>query len=169
MASASIDGGARRDCKENRELPLGRADWPLDPVIGDRLSVVTRYSLFRDSMITWRNNSPSFHAGCPLRETAGTRPPESPRGVRMGRGATDGRHNGVIGMERKQMGLIVATTGVLTWSIALVALGEAAAIATLAPALGLTVQQIMHASRTDSASGPGHRAASLPDKEGKAP
>ncbi|WP_326707995.1 hypothetical protein OG758_48685 [Streptomyces sp. NBC_01474] len=72
-------------------------------------------------------------------------------------------------MERKQMGLIVATTGVLTWSIALVALGEAAAIATLAPALGLTVQQIMHASRTDSASGPGHRAASLPDKEGKAP
>ncbi|MFA3842141.1 hypothetical protein [Streptomyces aureus] len=72
-------------------------------------------------------------------------------------------------MERKQMGLIVATTGVLTWSIALVALGEAAAIATLAPALGLTVQQIMHASRTDSASGQGHRAAPLPDKEGKAP
>ncbi|MGW6755608.1 hypothetical protein [Streptomyces sp. NPDC055006] len=72
-------------------------------------------------------------------------------------------------MERKQMGLIVATAAVLAWSVALVALGEAAAIATLAPALGLTVQQIMHASRTDSASGPGRRGAPLPDKEGKAP
>ncbi|WP_326794030.1 hypothetical protein OHA79_52420 (plasmid) [Streptomyces sp. NBC_00841] len=72
-------------------------------------------------------------------------------------------------MERKQIGLIVATAAVLAWSVALVALGQVAAIATLAPALGLTVQQIMHASRTDSASVPGRRKVSLPDKEGNTP
>ncbi|WP_306318114.1 MULTISPECIES: hypothetical protein [unclassified Streptomyces] len=72
-------------------------------------------------------------------------------------------------MERKQLGLIAATAAVLTWSIVLVALGQQAAVATLAPVLGLTIQQIVQASRGDRARGRADAGVALQDKEGHAP
>ncbi|WP_327187461.1 hypothetical protein [Streptomyces sp. NBC_01334] len=39
----------------------------------------------------------------------------------------------------------------------------------LAPALGLTVRQIVHAARTQAAPASGHRVAAVPDKEDDAP
>ncbi|MGW3028287.1 hypothetical protein [Streptomyces sp. NPDC001221] len=66
-------------------------------------------------------------------------------------------------MGRKQILIVVATVRVFAWSLVMVVIGQAAAIATLAPALGVTVQQIVRAARaqTEPASGPG--------KEGGAP
>ncbi|MFI5658846.1 hypothetical protein [Streptomyces sp. NPDC051684] len=72
-------------------------------------------------------------------------------------------------MERKQLGVIAATAAVFVWSVAMVALGQVAMIATLAPALGLTVQQIMRAARTDRQGGPDRRQLPAADKEGHAP
>ncbi|MFJ8932071.1 MULTISPECIES: hypothetical protein [unclassified Streptomyces] len=51
----------------------------------------------------------------------------------------------------------------------MVALGQVAMIATLAPALGLTVQQIMRAARTDRQGGPDRHQLPAADKEGHAP
>nr|WP_170220548.1 hypothetical protein [Streptomyces avermitilis] len=51
----------------------------------------------------------------------------------------------------------------------MVAIGQVAAIATLAPALGLTVHQIALAARQQTAPASGHRVAAVPDKEGSAP
>ncbi|MEU3862738.1 hypothetical protein AB0F03_36450 [Streptomyces sp. NPDC028722] len=52
-------------------------------------------------------------------------------------------------MERKGIRLLIAfaTAIVFTWSVVMVAFGQVAAIAVLAPALGLTVQQIVRAAR----------------------
>lgn len=72
-------------------------------------------------------------------------------------------------MERKQLAVIAATAAVLVWSVAMVALGQVAMIATLAPALGLTVQQIMRAARTDRQGGPDRHQLPAADKEGHAP
>ncbi|MFH0246293.1 hypothetical protein ACGRHY_28620 [Streptomyces sp. HK10] len=69
-------------------------------------------------------------------------------------------------MERKQIVLIAATVTVFTWSVVMVTLGQAAAIAALAPALGLTVQQIVRAVRTPTTPTSGHHVAPVPDKEG---
>lgn len=69
-------------------------------------------------------------------------------------------------MERKQIVLIAATVTVFAWSVVMVTLGQAAAIAALAPALGLTVQQIVRAVRTPTTPTSGHRVAPVPDKEG---
>ncbi|MEU0119411.1 hypothetical protein ABZ137_38465 [Streptomyces bobili] len=68
-------------------------------------------------------------------------------------------------MERKQAVIIAATATVFIWSVVMVALGQTAAIAALAPALGLTVQQIVQAGRMQTAPASGHRVASVPDKQ----
>ncbi|GGW79770.1 hypothetical protein GCM10010350_75790 [Streptomyces galilaeus] len=47
----------------------------------------------------------------------------------------------------------------------MVALGQTAAVAALAPALGLTVQQIVQAARTQTMPASGHRVPSVPDKQ----
>ncbi|QNS03317.1 hypothetical protein [Streptomyces xanthii] len=72
-------------------------------------------------------------------------------------------------MKGKQAGLVAATVAVLVWSIVLVALGQVAAVATLAPALGLTIQQIVQASRGDHTRARAELGAALHDKEGHAP
>lgn len=69
----------------------------------------------------------------------------------------------------KQVMITTATVTVFAWSVVMVAFGQAAAIATLAPALGLTVHQIVSATRTQSAPASERRAAAVPDKEGGAP
>ena len=73
-------------------------------------------------------------------------------------------------MDRKQIWIVVATVTVFVWSIVMVAIGQVAAIATLAPALGLTVQQIARAARPRTAPASGHRVAGVPDqREDSAP
>ncbi|MGW7260699.1 hypothetical protein [Streptomyces sp. NPDC054834] len=71
-------------------------------------------------------------------------------------------------MERKQIVIITAavTLTVFTWSVVMVSVGQAttAAVAALAPVLGLTVQQIVRAVRAQTAPASGHRVA-VPDKE----
>ncbi|MDX3636992.1 hypothetical protein PV728_43765 [Streptomyces europaeiscabiei] len=71
-------------------------------------------------------------------------------------------------MKTRQIVVIAVTATVFAWSVVLVAAGQtAAAVAALAPALALTVQQIVHASRSHTAPGTGNRAAT--DKEDDAP
>lgn len=72
-------------------------------------------------------------------------------------------------MDRKHIVIIVALLMVLAWSVAMAAMGQVAAVATLAPALGLTVQQIVHAARSRSTPASGHRVAAVPDEEDGAP
>jgi hypothetical protein len=69
----------------------------------------------------------------------------------------------------KQVLITTATVTVFAWSVVMVAFGQVAAIATLAPALGLTVHQIVLAARTQTTQASGHRVAAVPDKEGGAP
>ncbi|MFF8618907.1 hypothetical protein [Streptomyces sp. NPDC015350] len=57
-------------------------------------------------------------------------------------------------MSRQQVLIVVVLLLVLTWSAVMAALGYAAAIATLVPSLLLAVQQVVHATRTTSRSGP---------------
>lgn len=64
----------------------------------------------------------------------------------------------------KQVLIITATVTVFAWSVVMVAIGQVAAIATLAPALGLTVHQIALAARQQTAPASGHRVAAVPDK-----
>jgi hypothetical protein len=61
--------------------------------------------------------------------------------------------------------ITVATVTVFAWSVVMALVGQAAAIATAAPVLALTVQQIVRAVRTQTASASGHRVASVPDRE----
>ncbi|WP_269859646.1 hypothetical protein [Streptomyces sp. RPT161] len=68
-------------------------------------------------------------------------------------------------MARKQILIIVATLTVFAWSVVMVAVGQVAAIATLAPVLGLTVQQIARSVRSQTEPASGHRVAAVPDKE----
>ncbi|MFJ3250699.1 hypothetical protein [Streptomyces sp. NPDC086782] len=73
-------------------------------------------------------------------------------------------------MERKQVWLITATLTVFTWSVVMVALGQVAAIVVLAPALGLTVQQITRTARSYNAPASDHRVTALPhEKEDDVP
>ncbi|MFF0766926.1 hypothetical protein ACFYWH_44220 [Streptomyces sp. NPDC003737] len=72
-------------------------------------------------------------------------------------------------MARRQIVITAATVTVFAWSVVMVAIGQVAAIATLAPALGLTVQQIVRATRTQTEPASGHRVAPVPDKDGGAP
>ncbi|MFE3249782.1 hypothetical protein [Streptomyces sp. NPDC059209] len=66
-------------------------------------------------------------------------------------------------MDRKQILIIAATLTVFAWSIVMVAMGQVAAIAALAPALALTVQQIARAVRPLIAPASGHRVTAVPD------
>ncbi|MFJ2722931.1 hypothetical protein [Streptomyces sp. NPDC087437] len=73
-------------------------------------------------------------------------------------------------MKRKQIWLITATLKVFTWSVVMVAMGQVAAIVVLAPALGLTVQQITRTARSHNAPASGHRGTVLPyEKEDDVP
>ncbi|MET7715459.1 hypothetical protein [Streptomyces sp. NPDC005407] len=70
-------------------------------------------------------------------------------------------------MGLKQILIITAT--VLAWSLVMTAMGQAAAIAALAPVLGLVVQQIVRAARTQTGPPSGNSVDAVPDKEGSAP
>ncbi|MFF4088849.1 hypothetical protein ACFYY9_18440 [Streptomyces nigra] len=72
-------------------------------------------------------------------------------------------------MKSRQIVVTTVTATVFTWSIVLVAAGQTAAVAALAPALALTVQQIVHASRSHTAPGTGNRVDAATDKEDAAP
>ncbi|MEU2955788.1 hypothetical protein [Streptomyces xanthochromogenes] len=67
-------------------------------------------------------------------------------------------------MERKQLVIIAAT--VFAWGVVMAALGQAAAIATAAPALALAVQQVVTAVRAHSTPASGRRVTPVPDEEG---
>ncbi|MFC8838651.1 hypothetical protein ACFT8Q_00665 [Streptomyces griseoincarnatus] len=72
-------------------------------------------------------------------------------------------------MKPRQIVVMAVTAMVFVWSMVLVAAGQTAAVAALAPALALTVQQIVHASRSRTASGTGNRVDAVTDKEDDAP
>jgi len=71
-------------------------------------------------------------------------------------------------MIRKQILIITATVTVFAWSTVMVVMGHAAAIAPLAPALGLTVQQIASAARPHASRAPRQRGEAAGDREGRA-
>ncbi|MEW1686218.1 hypothetical protein [Streptomyces sp. NPDC093594] len=64
-------------------------------------------------------------------------------------------------MEHRQIVLLTVTMTVFTWSGVMVAAGQTAAAAALAPALAVTVQQIVHAARTHGAPRPPAPAPAL--------
>lgn len=66
-------------------------------------------------------------------------------------------------MELRSIGII--TFAVLAWSLVMVFAGQVAAIATLAPALGVTVQQIGRAAHPRNGTAPGQRINATPDSE----
>jgi hypothetical protein len=68
----------------------------------------------------------------------------------------------------KQKLIIAATATVFVWSTVMTLMGHIAAVATLAPALGLTVQQIVSAARQQSEPSPAHRTEPDGDQEGRA-
>jgi hypothetical protein len=72
-------------------------------------------------------------------------------------------------MKPRQIVVIAVTATVFTWSVVLFAAGQTAAVAALAPALALTVPQILHASRSHTAPGTGNRVDAATDKEEDAP
>ncbi|CAM5325250.1 hypothetical protein [Streptomyces chartreusis] len=72
-------------------------------------------------------------------------------------------------MKPRQIAVIAVTAMVFAWSTVLVAVGQTAAVAALAPALALTVQQIVFASRPHTAPGTGNRVDAAKDKEDDAP
>nr|AAO50093.1 hypothetical protein [Streptomyces violaceoruber] len=65
---------------------------------------------------------------------------------------------------------VTVTATVFAWSVVMVAADETAAVAALAPALALTVQQIIHTVRSRPAPTPGAaRLDASADKEDDAP
>jgi hypothetical protein len=62
---------------------------------------------------------------------------------------------------RKQILIIAATVTVFTWSLVRGVMGHVTAIATLAPALGMTVQQIVRAARPQTEPAPEPRVEAL--------
>ncbi|MFE2540973.1 hypothetical protein [Actinacidiphila glaucinigra] len=72
-------------------------------------------------------------------------------------------------MARKPIVIAATTVTVFAWSVVMVAFGQTAAVATVAPALALTVQQIVRATRAKSDPASGHRTAPARDKEAGAP
>jgi hypothetical protein len=68
-------------------------------------------------------------------------------------------------MERRQILIATVTMAVFTVSGLMVAAGQTEAVVALAPALGVTVQQIVHSARTHGAP----RSAQTADKEDDAP
>lgn len=72
-------------------------------------------------------------------------------------------------MKSRPIVVITVTATVFAWSGVLVAAGQTTAVVALAPALALTVQQIVHASRSHSAARSNSRADVAADEEGEAP
>ncbi|MGW5036372.1 hypothetical protein ACWEQW_34480 [Streptomyces nigra] len=64
---------------------------------------------------------------------------------------------------------VTITATVFVWSVVMVAADETAAIAALAPALALTVQQIVHTLRSRTAPPGAARLDATADKEDDAP
>ncbi|TXS44083.1 hypothetical protein EAO75_30215 [Streptomyces sp. uw30] len=71
-------------------------------------------------------------------------------------------------MTHKQKLIIAATATVFVWSTVMALMGHIAAVATLAPALGLTVQQIVNSARSHSEPAPAHPKEPVGDQEGRA-
>ncbi|MFF4978214.1 hypothetical protein [Streptomyces sp. NPDC001083] len=72
-------------------------------------------------------------------------------------------------MKSRPIVVITVTATVFAWSGVLVAAGQTTAVVALAPALALTVQQIVHASRSHSAARSSSRVDAVADEEGEAP
>ncbi|MFE3270965.1 hypothetical protein [Streptomyces sp. NPDC059215] len=72
-------------------------------------------------------------------------------------------------MKSRPIVVVTVTATVFAWSGVLVAAGQTTAVIALAPALALTVQQIVHASRSHSAARPSNRVDVAADEEGEAP
>ncbi|MDX5562724.1 hypothetical protein PYK79_03595 [Streptomyces sp. ID05-04B] len=72
-------------------------------------------------------------------------------------------------MKPRQIVVITVTATVFAWSAVLIAAGQTAAVAALAPALGLTVQQILRIPRSRTAHGTGNQPSTAADKEDDAP
>jgi hypothetical protein len=70
-------------------------------------------------------------------------------------------------MIRKQILIITATLTVFAWSTVMVVMGHVAAIAPLAPVLGLAVQQIVSAARPQAERTSGPRTGTAGDGEGR--
>ncbi|MGW0836499.1 hypothetical protein [Streptomyces prunicolor] len=70
-------------------------------------------------------------------------------------------------MEFRPIGLVIIAVAVtvFAWSVVMAAAGQVAAVATLAPALGVTVQQIACAFRPQAGTASGHRVAETADRE----
>jgi len=71
-------------------------------------------------------------------------------------------------METRSIVAAVVTV-VFGWSAVMAAMGHAAALVSLAPVLGLTVQQVVWAFRPRTAPASGHRVVPVPDAEDGAP
>ncbi|SEB32160.1 hypothetical protein SAMN04490357_0260 [Streptomyces misionensis] len=65
--------------------------------------------------------------------------------------------------------VVLITIVVFGWGAAMAVTGHEAVIAPLAPALGLTVQQVLRTVRSRNATASTHPAAAVPDKEDGAP
>ncbi|MGW2707247.1 hypothetical protein [Streptomyces sp. NPDC001340] len=61
--------------------------------------------------------------------------------------------------------VVLITMVVFGWSTAMVMTGHEALIATLAPVLALTVQQVVRTLRSRNATTPGNRRPAVPGKE----
>jgi hypothetical protein len=72
-------------------------------------------------------------------------------------------------MKTRPIVVISVTATVFAWSGVMVATGQAAAAAALAPALAVTVQQIVHIVRPHAAPGAGNRPEAPVDREDDAP
>ncbi|MFD4373795.1 hypothetical protein [Streptomyces sp. NPDC058486] len=75
-------------------------------------------------------------------------------------------------MKRKKMApatVLALTFVVFGWSVTMAAMGHAALIALAAPALGLTVTQVLDGVRTGTAPASRRPAAATSDKEDDAP
>ncbi|MFJ7423424.1 hypothetical protein ACIQXD_33180 [Streptomyces uncialis] len=70
---------------------------------------------------------------------------------------------------RKILITALVTAMVFVWSVTMAAMGHAAAIAWLAPALGLTVRQIVRASHSRTRTASGHRVTAAPEREDSTP
>ncbi|MFF9273364.1 hypothetical protein [Streptomyces rochei] len=68
-------------------------------------------------------------------------------------------------MEHRQIVILTVTMTVFTWSGVMVATGQTAAAAALAPALAVTVQQIVHTARTHGAPRPPAPAAAAHEED----
>ncbi|MET7410125.1 hypothetical protein [Streptomyces parvulus] len=66
-------------------------------------------------------------------------------------------------MQHRQIVILTVTMTVFTWSGVMVAAGQTAAATALAPALAVTVQQIVHTARTHGAPPAPAQAAAKED------